>query len=439
MPQHTSRISKALITRAHLEMELRLERAGKSLGAFLEDDLSEAYIGLSKGARLHLERFRSFLHSFYVGKYGYWPPASTKKNSTALPRSTCRSMYFDFRRLYEYLMDPASSISIQANRPADGGICVLQNLANFDKRNKYTSLQHPLPLIPETSDMLRQKSSTRMKLFGNRQAKADRRIEALTALSAATNSSSIAVMECALVREYLRFEKSWTMKESETVACADARKVRWILIYTMLQTLISITRVPTEVRDTEGVSYPLCCQVAGTPPWQTGAIVKAGVVEEAALSMEPPKKVIEIKPDVEYHPLRPSQLAASPERQSILSTPRKVSIGEDLALRSPIPQKTSSCGILIPGYGENSQSVDVDSDSSTPISSAVEASGGWSLSSSEDEMEHTSVNGSVSIYNDNEEEKCSRHYNLTQPERKESMSSFRQDTCNPEVEQYVWA
>lgn len=421
-------------------MELRLERAGKGLGDFLEDDLSEAHIGLGKGARLHLERFRSFLHSFYVGKYGYWPPASTKKNSTALPRSTCRSMYFDFRRLYEYLVDPTSSISIQDNRPADGGICVLQNLANFDKRNKYTSLQHPLPLVPETSeDMLRLKSSAMMKLFGNRQAKADRRTAALTSLSAATNSSSIAVMECALVREYLRFEKSWTMKESETVACADARKVRWILIYTTLQTLISITRAPTEVRDTEGVSYPLCCQVAGTPPWQLGANAKTGVDKEDAFLVAPLKKVIEIKPEVEYHPSRSSQKAVSPERRSTPSTPRRVSVGEDLTLRSPVPRKTSSCGILIPGYGENAQSVDIDSDSSTPVSSAVEASGGWSSSSSEDGMEHTSVNGSVSVYDDNDEEKPSSQSNVTQSARKESMSSFRQDTCNPEVEQYIWA
>ncbi|KAL9123241.1 MAG: hypothetical protein Q9187_000222, partial [Circinaria calcarea] len=60
-----SRTSKALITRAHLEMDIRLDHVGKSLGNFLEDDLSEAYLGLPDEARGHLERFRSFLHSFY--------------------------------------------------------------------------------------------------------------------------------------------------------------------------------------------------------------------------------------------------------------------------------------------------------------------------------------------------------------------------------------
>ena len=249
-------------------MELRLERAGKSLGNFLEEVLSDAYIGLGSGARLHLERFRSFLHSFYVGKYGYWPPSPTKKNSNALPRSICRSMYFDFRRLYEYLVDPTSSTSIQDNRPTDGGICVLQNIVNFDKRNKYTSLDHPLSLVPQIpDDMLRLKSSPMMKLFGNRQAKLDRRTTALAALSAATNSSSVAVMDCALVREYLRFEKLWTMKESETVACTDARKVRWILIYTTLQTLISVTRAPIEVRDTVLSTLLPSCRHTSLATW----------------------------------------------------------------------------------------------------------------------------------------------------------------------------
>lgn len=417
-------------------MELRLARAGRSLGTFLEDDLSEANIGLGNGARLHLERFRSFLHSFYVGKYGYWPPAPAKKNNHALPRSTCRSMYFDFRRLYEYLADPTSGPSIQDNRPADGGICVLQNLTNFDKRNKYTSLEHPLPLIPEIPEaMSRLRSSAKLKLFGNRQAKLERKTAALTALSAATNSGSISVMECTLVREYLRFEKLWTMKESETVTCADARKVRWILIYTTLQTLISVTRAPTEVRDTEGISYPLCCQIAGTPPWQIGADAKAGV-ERESIPTKTSKQFSEIRPDVEYYTPRSSQGSISLERPSKLQFPRKVSIGQDLTLRSPVPRRTSSCGILIPGFGESASSmpVDPDSDSSTP----VEASSSWSSSSSEDGMDHKSVSGSVSIYDYDEEGKveingCSLKW------KKESISSLRLEGCNPEVEQYVRA
>ncbi|KAL8911271.1 MAG: hypothetical protein Q9172_007697, partial [Xanthocarpia lactea] len=263
-----SRQTKALITRAHMEMDLRLEHAGRSLGTFLEDDLSGAYLGLTAVARVHLDHFRSFLHSFYVAKYGYWPPTRTDSSSVAFPKSTFKSMYFEFRNLYEYLVDPTSSSELQSNRPADGGICVFQNVTAFDKRRKYTSLPHPLPLLPEMP-MHASRPNTVRKLFKNSHAmKMERRAAALAALSAATNRSDIRIMECSLVREYLRFEKSWTLQEKdESVSCSDARKVRWILIYAVLQTLISVTRAPPEVRDTEGVSYPLCCQIAGTPPW----------------------------------------------------------------------------------------------------------------------------------------------------------------------------
>ncbi|KAI4197522.1 MAG: hypothetical protein LQ348_002158, partial [Seirophora lacunosa] len=283
--EFVSRQSKALITRANLEMDLRLEHAGRSLGNFLEDDLSGAHLGLPPPARVHLDRFRSFLQSFYVGKYGYWPPSRANVSSAAFPKPVFKSMYFEFRNLYEYLVDPTFHTGLSSDRPADGGICVLQNVTAFDKRRKYASLPHPLPLVPETP-LGRPKTATVRKLFKHSHAqKVERRNATLAALSAATNPSDVKVMECRLVREYLCFEKSWTLQEKEeTVSCSDARKVRWILIYAMLQTLISVTRAPPEVRDTEGVPYPLCCQIAGTPPWDEDG--KKAAQKKAALEQK---------------------------------------------------------------------------------------------------------------------------------------------------------
>lgn len=43
-----------MIMRSSLEMNVRLERAGRSLGDFLEDDLSRAYLGVGNDARVHL-------------------------------------------------------------------------------------------------------------------------------------------------------------------------------------------------------------------------------------------------------------------------------------------------------------------------------------------------------------------------------------------------
>ena len=381
-------------------MDLRLEHAGISLGSFLEHDLSSAYLGLGREAQIHLERFRCFLHSFYVGKHGYWPPAPIQWNSTAFPKSIYRSMYCDFRNLYEYLVDLSSSEIIQQNRPADGGICVLQNIKNFDTRNKHASLPHPLPLVPELRTTLKPVKPGAMKMvFGKRQTKLDRRMVALTALSAATNSSSMTVMECPLVREYLRFEETWTMKESETISCSDARKVRWILIYSILQTLISVTGAPKEVKDTEGVSYPLCCQIAGTPPWQN--VAKEGLVEESGgqMTASVSRQASTIEPDIDYWtPSRTSSIITA-DIPSPIVVPRKVAVGSDLTLRTPIPRKPTACDILTPGYGESAKSSRAMSHPSTVASSAdgaTSSGGGWSSTSSEDGMDHVSVSGSGS-------------------------------------------
>ncbi|KAL8753840.1 MAG: hypothetical protein Q9199_004749 [Rusavskia elegans] len=429
-----SRQTQALISRAHMEMDLRLELAGRSLGTFLEDDLSGAYLGLAAGARVHLDRFRSFLHSFYVAKFGYWPPTRTDQSSAAFSKSTFKSMYFEFRNLYEYLVDSTSSSELQSNRPADGGICVFQNVTAFDKRRKYASLPHPLPLLPEMPVQASRPNTVR-KLFKNSQTmKIERRAAALAALSAATNRSDIKILECSLVREYLRFEKSWTLLEKdESVSCSDARKVRWILIYAILQTLISVTRAPPEVRDTEGVSYPLCCQIAGTPPWDEDgkkaaqkkltlkhrlvALGKQEMREAKAQQDEERPRVdldnnkdiaqlsplqlstsrvdfttpfLEIKPDhADLFIPKPSPLFSSsfpsppshlpppppssttittPTRPHALSLPRRISIGRDLSVRSPQPQRPGFLDTLIKTYSRDHLS-DPNSNTTSPTHS----------------------------------------------------------------------
>lgn len=274
-----SRVTKALITRAYLEMDLHLGRVMAALSNFLEDDFSSAYLGLSQGARAHLDRFRSFLHSFYVEKFGYWPPPEGSCFSKAL----YRSMYFDFRSLYDYLVDMESSDSIQSQKLASGGICVLQNVQAFDKRHKNAPLPHPLPRIPEDIAPHNRTQSQRALVafkLGSKQARTDRYMTTRAALTAATNAHDISVTSSPLVMAYMRFERECAVSQrEEKVSIADARKVRWLLIYGVLQMLISAMRAPKEVRDTEEPTYPLCCLITGTPPWKTGTkALKAPVI-----------------------------------------------------------------------------------------------------------------------------------------------------------------
>jgi hypothetical protein len=267
--QQVSKVTKALITRAYLEMDLHLGRVTRALSNFLEDDLSPAYLGLSSGARAHLERFRSFLNSYYVEKFGYWPPPKGSIFSKAL----YKSMYFDFRSLYDFLVDLDSTDSLQNQKPASGGICVLQNVHAFDNRHKYIPLPHPNPLLPMSSSATQRTQSQRalrtLKL-GTKQAKTEDYFTARDALAAATNSSDLSVTYAPLVKAYKRFERECTRRQEEKVSLSDARKVRWLLIYGTLQMLVSVIRAPKEVRDVDGPTYPLCCLVAGTPPWLAG-------------------------------------------------------------------------------------------------------------------------------------------------------------------------
>jgi hypothetical protein len=117
-----SRLTKALITRAYLEMDIHLGRVSAVLRNFLEDDFSSAYFGLSDSGRAHLDKFRSFLHSFYVEKFGYWPPPQ----GVTFPRALYKALHHDFKNLYDFLKDEESSSDISTQKPASGGICVLQ-------------------------------------------------------------------------------------------------------------------------------------------------------------------------------------------------------------------------------------------------------------------------------------------------------------------------
>ena len=465
-------------------MDLRLERAGRSLGNFLEDDLSGAYLGLGKEAQVHLERFRSLLHSYYVGQYSYWPPAPTTSNSDALPMPVYRSMYFDFRNLYEYLADQNSGIDIQDNRPVDGGICVFQNVMAFDKRNKYASLPHPLPLVPKVPlSLSHRKPLGFLHVFGNREAKIHRRAGASGALMAATNAHDDQIMNNGLVREYLHFEKLWTMKEVMTVSCADARKVRWILIYAILQTLISVTRIPNDVRDTEGVNYPLCCQTAGTPPWpiNKGDIKKTEQISSGPMPLK--EQVLELQPDLDVVSATPSPLVVKTKGSKTPSPPRRDSFVHRISLKSPMPIRTSSIDFLDRNAADVSpidqgddrpigsgsisplnrasyllpdititpteespfSGLELFTDPSTPSTSEASGSQGWSASSSEDDMEHASVGGSDSNYGDDEyEDEPARpvaksaipgNKSLQPPKRTPSGVSFGKS--NPEVERFL--
>jgi len=303
--QFTSRITQHLITNAYLKQEIHLAEVGRALSNFLEDQLSPANLGLSQGARIHLDHFRSFLHSYYIEKFNYWPPVRS-----TFPKPLYRAMYFDFRNLYDLLVDLESTDSLQDQRPASGGICVLQNVQAFDKRHKYLPLPHPLPLLPDNvDDQLKRQSQLSIfaSRLGAKQAKSERYMAVKTALSDATNSSNASLMSSKIVKAYLGFERAWIRKHEEKVSVRDARKVRWLLIYGCLQMLAAALRAPKEVKDVDSPTYALCCLVPSALPWTADTKALIGPHEPsinfpASVGRSDMEKALPATPELSIHP-----------------------------------------------------------------------------------------------------------------------------------------
>ena len=398
-----SRVTKALVTRAYLEMDLHLGRVSRSLSNFLDDDLSSSHLGLSEGARIHLDRFRSFLHSYYVNKFGYWPPP----DGLPFSKSLYRSMYDEFSKLYSYLADTENTDIIQ--KAASGGICVLQNVDAFDGRHKYDPLPYQLPLLPEhevVEKRTQPQKSRRSLRLSSWDTKRERKLSVGTALAAATNSKDATVTSCSLVQEYAHFERDLSLTQEEKVSVSDARKVRWLLIYGVVQMLISVTRAPPEVRDTEGSTYPLCCLTAGTPPWAFSSKSSLASPIESPITPSPASElsaeseqadchresIVSIHPDCETdnffsnipfnrradtdascipQPLRPLNsrtvtsasvpvMRTSSIRRN-LHLPKRFSQRRTGSIKAPIPVRPSQfCEILVHGYGNGLNEARVD-------------------------------------------------------------------------------
>lgn len=381
--QNISSRSRRMIRKSRGDMDKRLDEAGSMIRTFLEDDLSESKLGLTSGVRAHLDRFRAFVHSFYASKFGYYPPLPLEPNTNVFPAHVYRSMAHDFEALYGYLVDRSFTTTDSSPALAQGGICVLQSVDAFDRQHGYDSLPHPLPLLPKlgvnagssatsasgpdggsptASRAPSTTSSKRRSWFSSAVAAAvgtatsrhqsssgssldktrpDGKLVSHAALMTATNSADVHLLGNSFVCAYRRFEEVSVLSATTSnkfdraeakISLVDARKVRWILIYCMHQTLRACTAIPAEVRcasagDQELPPYNLCAEASELPPWEEQAISYESVEGDplhvasdaigSAPSLAPPAIMLDIRPDVDYYALthrdetRPATLSRS--------------------------------------------------------------------------------------------------------------------------------
>ncbi|CAG7559184.1 unnamed protein product [Fusarium equiseti] len=307
--------TRKLIRKRHLELDYRVTRSSSMLKTFLDEELSEAHLSVAAGARAHLERFRSFLLSFYTAKLGYYPPATADPDDGVFDPAALRIMREDFEALYDLLVDDQYTKSYTMPPTAHGGICTMQLVQSFDLQHDYVTLTHPLPLIPDSNG-----HNSRLKAW----RRSERKVTAHAALVNASNLIKPGVSQNDLVKAYKRFEEDSIMSPNkadklEKVSLVDARKVRWILIYATYQVLRHVTELAPELEEEEinEAHYNLSAQTEGLPPWDTpremGHMLKRQTqyvtgpmdwtvyADDEANGRDDAR--IEIKPDIDYFAL----------------------------------------------------------------------------------------------------------------------------------------
>lgn len=322
-------ITRALLERAYLETQLRVQSAEERLAGFTYVDVWPASgpVGNSPG-RAAADRLQKFLVAHYTALYGTWPPpksspltypsshvAGTRTQLEGeepwLTRTVAQKLLGDFGALYDYLVNRDivwdenefrsgrkwEMISESGNKSfsADSPDLPLTDLLiEFDNRLRYPHIPHPYPLVPESIPPLQPPLPSREKI-----KKADRDRDRAAAANSSVNERNLerrvqlAYTEATniytlgsdfahseLIDSFARFEKT---NHVGSVDPFTARLGRWVLVYGILQTLatISVDHPCVRYRDRDGagveVSYHLCTRLKGSansakiPPWKTNS------------------------------------------------------------------------------------------------------------------------------------------------------------------------
>ncbi|RYP70356.1 hypothetical protein DL769_004982 [Monosporascus sp. CRB-8-3] len=340
-------------------VDLSLGQCGTMVASFLQEELSEAHLGLGPGARAHLESFRTLLRRFYAAKLGCYPPPSIDSQATIFEEDAFQAMRGGFEALYEYLVDKNFDISQGTPFKATGGICTLQIIHSFDSRHKFRTLSHSLPLLPEVETKGQRRMALLTKHFGT---SCSQQTEMHMALLKATNQSEPRILANELVKVYQQFEKvsvySATKAEKlDNLGPVDARKVRWILIYSMYQALRRATQPPSGVTDAKDVPCNLCMLEAHLPPWK-GDLPLGSILHNQSHQIShnpsaswgwdsvisgppaPPTDLEKVRPDIDYfaitHPDNAETANSSKTENAIKGARRRINLGRTLSLASTL-------------------------------------------------------------------------------------------------------
>ena len=282
-----SLVSRALLERSHLELQVRVQSAEDRLANFHFDDVWPVQSAQPPAARTSFDRFRRFLKQFYENAYKNWPVrgAGQDNESTWLTRALVMRLQQDLGCIYDHFVDR----DITWSEPEEGSnnrrkmisksqrttfradsedVRMTDMFLGFDNKIRASHIPFPYPLLP-TSVPAQYSSGKKAGFFGGSKARGAEKRVAL-AYSEASNAFVIGgnFVQNDLVDAFLRFEKT---DQAGEVDPYDARKGRWILLYCALQSLANVSVDTPGIWFKDGCQYFLNPGLKGTPPWTSHA------------------------------------------------------------------------------------------------------------------------------------------------------------------------
>ncbi|KAF4986521.1 hypothetical protein FDECE_15915 [Fusarium decemcellulare] len=254
-------ITKAMLDRASMEMQVRVQSAEERLADFDFDDMW-AHSQEVSAAKSAAERLQRMFQGHYERIHGEWPPAPPESDAW-LTRTLAMELQKDFGALYDYLVNRdivwdvsearsgrkwmmASESGTESFEPDTVEVPMTDMLIEFDNKQRFPHIPHPYPLVPQSISPVEMavardpgglfRRGKKMEENPNA-SKMERRVQLayMESTNIYTLGSDFAANE--LVAAFDQFEKSDRVGD---VNPAAARQGRWVLIYGILQTLASV-------------------------------------------------------------------------------------------------------------------------------------------------------------------------------------------------------
>lgn len=325
--KHVTPITRALLERACLETQLRVQAAEERLAAFQYSDMWPAAVAtmanpagpvMTSPAKAAADRLQIFLLQYYTREYGIWPPPSPNQNGIGmahgggdgeeemwLTRTIAQSLQKDFAALYDYLVNrdivwdgsEARSgrkwmmVSETGNRGFDADtddLPLTDILIEFDNKLRFPHIPHPYPLVPESippppdaAVAAGRKESTGGGMFGGKSS-SKKSANTPVGNTGGNNSGRSGAVErriqlayteatniCILGSDFTHsalIDAFGKFEKTDRVGEVDpslARRGRWVLVYGILQTLASVSVDAPNVRYRDDVSYHLSPRLKG--------------------------------------------------------------------------------------------------------------------------------------------------------------------------------